>query len=142
MVLMRLTEKFMRVRALARSTLVGMMLLSMTGAASAETVWDKWLRLSDQRCPSHHVGWACGDCNLSITEAFEGTLSPAQQHRIRRLADLKRRCAAEVGGFGCEVSNSLRAYEAVGLMPRFVKFSCQAVKCEEAASCSRMPPGP
>ena len=35
---------------------------------------------------------------------------------------------------------SLKAYDRLGLMGRFINYTCKTVKCEDAAICSRMPP--
>lgn len=80
--------------------------------------------------------------DLNVIEAFEGTLSKTESARVDEIVDSQRRCAKEVAGFGCEFSRSLIAYRDLGLMRRFAHFSCEVVKCEEGAICSRMPPGP
>jgi len=110
-----------------------------TTASSHESAWTQWERLSRERCPSHHVELICGDCYLFLVEDFDATLSVSQQRDVRRIADVKRICAEEWGGFGCEANRSFIAYEKLGLMPRFVRYSCRRIQCEEAAICSRVP---
>jgi hypothetical protein len=83
----------------------------------------------------------CGDCKLSVVEAFGASLNERQRQQVAHVAGF-RRCADEGAGLGCEFTASLDAYKKLGLMHRFVRFGCAAVKCEEAAVCSRMPPGP
>ena len=121
--------------------LVAALTVSAT-AADAQDIWRDWTRLTSVQCPSHHVDWMCGDCQLSVIEAFDQTLSERDQRQVVRVADLKRKCENEQMGFTCEFVESLEAYKKLGLMNRFVNFGCRAVKCEEAALCSRMPPVP
>ena len=111
-------------------------------SARAADAWGEWHELWRNECPSHHVESMCGDCYLNVIEAFEGTLSKKLAARVVEIADSHRRCATEEAGFSCEFSRSLIAYRDLGLMRRFAHFSCEAVKCEEVAVCSRMPPGP
>jgi hypothetical protein len=75
-------------------------------------------------------------------EAFDETLGPVTSRHVAQIADAGHQCANEEAGFGCEFSTRLVAYRRLGLMPRFVRFGCKVVKCEEAGICSRMPPGP
>jgi hypothetical protein len=121
--------------------LVGAM-VAIASVADARDTWLEWKHLSAIRCPSHHVDWMCGDCQLSVIEAFDATLNDRQRRQVAQVADIKTRCTQEVMGFGCEFASNLDAYAKLGLMKRFVRFGCSAVKCEEAALCSRMPPGP
>ncbi len=122
--------------------LVATAMMLLAQSARAADPWTEWHRLWRTECPSHHVEWMCGDCYLSVIEAFQGTLSKTDSARVDEIADIQRRCATEVAGFGCEFSRSLIAYHDLGLMGRFAHFSCGVVKCEEGAICSRMPPGP
>jgi len=115
---------------------------SASSPACAADSWSAWGQLWRSECPSHHVDWMCGDCYLSVVEAFDATLSEVDQTRVLKIADTQRFCAGEAMGFGCETTRSLTAYQELGLMRRFAHFSCKVVKCEEAAICSRMPPGP
>jgi hypothetical protein len=124
-----------------RSGLLVGAVIAIASAADARDTWREWQHLSEVRCPSHHVDWMCGDCQLNVIEAFDATLSDQQRRKVALVADIKTRCAKETMGFGCEFVSSLDAYNKLGLMKRFVQFGCAAVKCEEAALCSHMPPG-
>jgi len=110
--------------------------------ANAMDAWRDWFHQSRRLCPSHHVDWICNDCYLNLTEGFDRTLTVGQVRRVERIADVDHRCANVEGGFGCITSSEFYAYDRLGLMPRFVRFSCKAVKCEELVDCSRLPPGP
>jgi hypothetical protein len=91
-----------------------------------------------RRCPSHHVEWLCDGCWTQLTGAFEDTLPKPVRARVSRLTDMKP-CANEGIGLSCEMGQSLAAYRRLALLPRFVAFGCKAVRCEEAALCSRFP---
>jgi hypothetical protein len=110
--------------------------------ASTDSAWLEWERLSNERCPTHHVNWVCGSCYLNLIEGFDATLTRSQKRNVDRIADLKRNCAHEEMGFSCEAGYSFDAYKKLGLIPRFVHYGCRTVKCEFAASCSRLPPDP
>jgi len=111
-------------------------------SASTDQAWRDWKRLSDRQCPQRHVDWVCGDCYLNLIEGFHSILGQSQKRNVDRIADIKRQCATEQMGFGCETGRSLVAYKKLGLMPQFVRYGCRTVKCEYAASCSRLPPNP
>jgi len=113
--------------------------LASTAAWSAESSWNRWERLSRESCPSHHVELICGDCYLFLVEDFDATLSASQRRDVIRIAEVKRRCADEWGGFGCEANRSFIAYDKLGLMHKFVRYGCRRIKCEDAAICSRVP---
>jgi hypothetical protein len=100
--------------------------------------WTRWQVALQQACPGRHVDWACDTCWTQLTGAFEDTLGAYDRQKISRIVDF-RDCEQEKAGFSCEMDASLRAYERVGLLRRFVAFGCQAVKCEEPALCSRFP---
>ena len=121
-----------------RGFLAGLLVLAQ--AADAST-WTEWERLCHEACPSHHVDWICGDCYLFLVENFDTTLSRNERLRVQRIADTRRRCADEVAGFSCEFSRSLAAYGRLNLLPRFVRYGCKSIRCEEAAICSRVPKG-
>ena len=123
----------------AKLALVATAIGTLPVAAANADSWADWKRLSRERCPSHHVEWICGDCSLFLVEDFNATLSRPQQRSVERIADVRRGCAGEWGGFGCEASRRTTAYQKLGLMPRFVRYACRRIKCEEAAICSRVP---
>jgi len=75
-------------------------------------------------------------------ESFDATLTKAEFKKVQRIADIQRKCSDEQFGFYCEAARSFLAYKSLGLMPRFVLYGCRTIKCEEAASCSRLPAGP
>jgi hypothetical protein len=125
-----------------RLCLVAGIVVAIASAADAKDVFTEWRDLSAVRCPSHHIDWLCGDCQLSVVEAFDATLTDSQRRQVAQVAKIKTRCADEVMGFSCEVGTSLDAYHRLGLTNRFIRFGCAAVKCEEEALCSRVPPGP
>lgn len=100
--------------------------------------WDHWRQLSRRQCPNHHVTWVCDGCYLQLTVGFAHTLTRSEQMQLVKVTEFAR-CADEVAGFSCEMAVSLKAYDQLGLMHRFVNYTCKTVKCEEAALCSRMP---
>ena len=103
--------------------------------------WEHWREFAARDCPTHHVDWVCDGCYLRLTVGFENTLTKGERHRLDRLvADNSGPCADEIAGFSCEMAVSLKAYDSLSLMPRFAKYTCRSVKCEDAAICSRMPP--
>src|SRR5579884_1341138 len=112
------------------------MLSTSTGAR------DDWTQQSRAQCPSHHVELICGDCYLSLVESFDATLTKAEFKKVQRIADIHQKCSDEQFGFYCEAGRSFVAYKSLGLMPHFVRYGCRMIRCEEAASCSRLPPGP
>ena len=124
---------------IAKLAMIAVAAASSALATPTDESWSRWERLSRERCPSHHVELICGDCYLFLVEDFDATLSKAQQRDVARIADIKRKCADEWGGFGCEAARSFLAYDKLGLMPRFVRYGCLRIKCEEAAICSRVP---
>lgn len=126
----------MKFAKLAIATVAG---ASCALATAADDSWNRWERLSRERCPSHHVELICGDCYLFLVEDFDATLSKGQQSEVARIADTERKCAGEWGGFSCEASRSFLAYDRLGLMPRFVRYGCLRIKCQEAAICTRVP---
>lgn len=127
---------------LGKLSIVGLLVGPSVLSASTGDAWKDWTQQSQARCPSHHVELICGDCYLSLVESFDATLTQAQRKRVQRIADIQSKCSDEQWGFYCEAARSFLAYKRLGLMPRFVRYGCQVVKCEEAASCSRLPPGP
>jgi len=119
---------------------IGLGLSLILASNATARPFDDWYRMTGRRCPSHHVEWICGDCQLSLVEAFDDTLSRAQKRNVAKIADINHACADESAGFSCEMAQSIHAYEKLGLMSRFVDYGCRHIRCEEAASCSKLPP--
>jgi hypothetical protein len=113
-------------------------LLAQFAAAKELTTWDMYNARLAQRCPERNVGLV-PDVYLAIIEAFEKTLTPSAVNAARARADIGHQCADEWMGFYCEMAMSLEAYRQLGLLDRFVSFSCHYIRCEEGAECSELP---
>lgn len=100
--------------------------------------WNQWQVLLQRSGPKNHVDWTCDMCWTELIGAFEDTLRASDQRKISRVRDF-RGCEREQFGLSCEMGASLKAYLRTGLLRRFVKFGCRAVKCEEPALCTRFP---
>jgi len=129
------------VRAVIAAVAAVLLVAASPAAALNDGNWKHWRDLAGHQCPSHHVDWVGDGEWLRLTVGFESTLTRAQRHRLGSLvASNSGPCAGEVAGFSCEMAVSLNAYDRLGLMGRFTKYTCKTVKCEDAAICSRMPP--
>jgi len=106
-------------------------------SSAAENVSDDWHKALQIRCPSQHVDWACDGCYEELVTPFEETLSKPMRRNIERAEDIRRRCAGEWGGFGCEWQRTLSAYRKLGLMTKFAAYGCRHYSCAELSVCSR-----
>ena len=100
--------------------------------------WNVWRMKLKSQCPSQHVNWICDVCYDALLYNFEKTLPDSMRRMADSLADSAsaRRCAKEIAGFSCEMSESLDAYNKLGLMNRFVGFGCRHVRCSDIALCT------
>ena len=106
--------------------------------ADEANAWEQWHALLQKACPENHVDWACDTCWTQLTGAFEDTLSEAGRNKVTKNLSFQG-CEKEQIGLSCEMSAFLTAFEKAGFLPRFVRFGCRVVKCEEVALCSRFP---
>lgn len=127
-------------RALLMALTLGV--LTPAYANDNSRAWDRWTAELKRQCPSHHVDWTCDGCWTQLTGAYEDRLRPKQLKAVTKVADIRRQCANERAGFGCEMVRSLVAYDKLHLMRAFTAYGCRVVKCEEPALCSRFPDHP
>ena len=111
----------------------------LASTAQSDTGWRAWERGLHRACPGRHADWIADGSYTELIDAFAHTLPARTRAQIAKAADSQRLCAKEQIGFSCEMATELDAYRRLGLMDRFVAFSCRAVKCEERSICSRFP---
>lgn len=119
--------------------------LILAGALTAQPqadYWEIWRAGLARECPARHVDRMGDGAYDEFLDAFDHSLSPMQSRAFRRVADIRRQCAGERLGFGCEMSRSLYAAQRLRLMRTMIAFGCRTVACEEAALCSRTPKRP
>jgi hypothetical protein len=91
--------------------------------------WDLWEREANRQCPSHHLKWVgMSDDAADMVGGFDGILTRPMSLRVEKIADYARLCPREWnGGFGftCYLAVHARAYQRLGLLHRFVAFSCK-----------------
>ena len=104
-------------------------------AGAAGDGWTAWKVDLGKQCPSHHVDWIAGGVYPDLLEKFERTLKPAVRQRVTKVADLQKKCAKEEMGFDCEMGESLRAYQQLGVMRSFAAFGCHEFTCTEPSIC-------
>ncbi len=78
--------------------------------------WVAWRAGLARACPSQHVDLMGDGGYDEFLEAFDSTLSRKQWRAFVHVADIKRQCASEWGGFGCEMSRSLYAAQRLHLI--------------------------
>jgi hypothetical protein len=116
-----------------------LLLAAAPAGARATDAWEAWEAALARDCPGRHVDWACDGCWDELIGAFEASLVRPAAARAEALADTRRACREERAGFSCEMGAYLRAWRRLGLLERFTRWGCKAVKCEEQANCSRFP---
>jgi hypothetical protein len=109
----------------------------LTAASRHVDPWDQWTAGLHRECPSRNVEMMGDGGYLEFIYAFALTLPRATSRRFDRVADIKKQCAKEKMGFGCEMYRTLYAAQRLGLMHKIVSFGCRTVKCEEGALCSQ-----
>jgi hypothetical protein len=118
---------------------ITLLLVSSPVVADQWSAWEQGLR---RACPARNVNLMGDGGYEEFIDAFYSTLSPRDQHRMDAVADTRRQCANEWGGFGCEMSRNLYAAQHLGLLQQMIRFGCRTVKCEEGALCSQFPSHP
>jgi hypothetical protein len=108
-------------------------------AARAPNAWESWEAALARDCPERHVDWVCDGCWDDLIAAFQATLPRRSAARVNAVADERRVRREERIGFSCEMGAYLKAWRRLGLLERFTRWGCKAVKCEEGALCSRFP---
>lgn len=110
------------------------MLAPVTAGAISDG-WTAWKAELARQCPSHHVDWIAGGVYPDLLDRFEKILKPAARQRVTKIADLQNKCAKELAGFDCEMGESLRAYQKVGVVASFAAFGCREFTCTEPSIC-------
>jgi hypothetical protein len=116
-----------------------LLLLAAPAGARAGDAWQAWEKALARECPERHVEWVCDGCWAELIGAFQASLARPVAKRAVALADTRHVCREERAGFSCEMGAYLKAWRRLGLLPRFTRWGCQAIKCEEGALCSRFP---
>ena len=112
-----------------------MLLATLPGVARTKD----WAQEVGRRCPSHRVQWMPGYASADLVRNFNLTLEKQTLVEVERIADVAR-CEDAILGDECELSVNLEAYEKLNLTGRFAVYSCRSVKCEDVATCSKLPP--
>jgi hypothetical protein len=108
-------------------------------ATANDRAWAQWRLDLQKTCPTRHADWLYEAAYPYLYGAFNARISSARLRKVERVADIQANCTEETVGHSCELGNYLRAYDTLGLMGPFTRFSCHVVKCKEGALCSRAP---
>ncbi len=120
-----------------RFTALSLVALAIVANEARAANMGSWEAAFAKRCPSHHIEWMCDGCYDDFLSGFERTLPEETQSKIVRMADYSRRCQAEIGGFGCEMTVHVDAMRRLGLFNRFVAYGCAEYMCRSIAYCVR-----
>jgi hypothetical protein len=94
-----------------------------TPSVAPSAAGERWTSALARQCPGHHVEWLGARRYAPLLAGFESTLPAAVRNRADRL----------------DVAQRLDAYQQLGLLHRFVLYSCAQVQCEAPSACSRGP---